>query len=103
MATLRILREEVTNVVTLRLEGTLDGAAALMLKQALQEVTAPAFAVDFSRVREFQDLAVAVLSPALHNRDCELRGLDTHHQRMFRYFGVGPGRSFIRAEDALNA
>lgn len=103
MATLRILREEQTNVVTLRLEGTLDGAAALMLRQALEEVTAPAFAVDFSRVREFQDLAVAVLSPALQDRVVELRGLDTHHQRMFRYFGVAVAKSLVRAEDALLA
>ena len=103
MATLRILREELTNVVTLRLEGTLDGAAALMLRQALEEVTAPQLAVDFSRIREFHDLAVAVITPALASRPCELRGLDTHHQRMFRYFGVNAGKAIVRAEDALSA
>ena len=103
MATLRILREELTNVVTLRLEGTLDGAAALMLRQALEEVTAPELAVDFSRIRDFQDLAIAVISPALARRPCELRGLDTHHQRMFRYFGVTTGTGITRAEDALSA
>lgn len=108
MATLRIEREQATNAVILRLEGMLDGAAALMLTQALGEVSAPELVLDFSRVREFKDMAVAVLAPALQAsaRALRIRGMGSHHARMFRYFGVPVAeqpRGYGRAEELLLA
>lgn len=108
MASLQIQREQASNEVTLKLEGTLDAAAALMLRQALDEVTAPSLVIDFTRVREFQDLAVAVLSPAINaaGRDVRIAGVGTHHARMFRYFGVKVAdelRGYYRADELLSA
>ena len=47
--------------------------------------------MDFSRVAEFQDLAVGVLTGALTARTCQLQGLRSHQERMFQYFGVATG------------
>jgi len=50
--------------------------------------------LDFTRVKEFLDLGVAVLAPGLLDRDgprVSVRGLRQHQHRMFRYFGIDVG------------
>jgi hypothetical protein len=61
--------------------------------------------VDFSRVRQFVDVAVAVLSGGLKSRSVELRGLGRHQESVFRYFDIpvqrDPERPYYQAEEAL--
>jgi hypothetical protein len=64
--------------------------------KALTETLAAAdpkshFTLDFSGVREFEDVAVGALAQALAGctRDAvALRGLSLHQRRMLKYFGV---------------
>lgn len=91
MATLRILRAEASPTVTLLVEGTLDAASAALVSESLATLTAQEVVVDFSRVRHFQDAAVAVLSPALAGRAHRLLGLSPHHSHVCRCFGLSAG------------
>ena len=98
--------EDGTDTVTLRLEGTFDGKAAELLRRSLQALGPNQdVVVDFSRVRSFVDLAVAVLTRDLsHARGkLHLRGLAGHPERMFRYFGLTapmpPPAGFYVAEE----
>jgi anti-anti-sigma regulatory factor len=91
--TLRIHREESPPSVTVLVEGTLDAAAAAQLRASLEALPAPELVLDFSRVRQFQDAAVAVLTPALAGRTHRLLGLGPHQARVFRCFGLLPERS----------
>jgi anti-anti-sigma regulatory factor len=93
MAGLEIHQEENAGKVILRLEGTFDGTTALELRRSLDGLIAAEVVIDFSRVRQFRDLAVAVLSRGLQNRSLRLRGLGEHQERMFRYFGLTTSRS----------
>ncbi|MEN9800011.1 MAG: hypothetical protein RL653_3708 [Pseudomonadota bacterium] len=89
MATLRIRRgSETSPTLTLELEGRLDAASATRLRDALLAHEAPEVTVDFSRVRDFQDAAVAVMSPALVGRAHRLLGLGPHQARVCRCFGL---------------
>lgn len=78
--------------VTLQLEGTFDGAAALRLRESLEGLSAEEVVLDFTRVQQFKDLAIAVLMRGVQGRNLRLRGLGTHQERMFRYFGVNVAR-----------
>jgi anti-anti-sigma regulatory factor len=106
MAGLSICREDASTTVTLRLEGTLDGAtASAVLEALLAESVGQEVVLDFSRVGDFRDLAVAVLSRGLERRKVRLRGLDVHHERMFRYFGLTstatPERAYYTPEELM--
>jgi hypothetical protein len=85
----RISNQENDEIITLRLEGTFDGAAALKLRSRLEALGLKRVVIDFSRVRTFRDAAIGVLARDLANPLLELRGLDTHQERVFRYLGVG--------------
>lgn len=81
--------------VIFAVDGVFDGASAWDLRHAIEavETSAKEVVVDFTRVREFYDFGVAVLAHTLaqrpkHQPPVALRGLRTHQQRMFRYFGV---------------
>ena len=52
--------------------------------------TAPEVLVDFSLVRDFSDLGVAVLAQGVQSsgRRVQFRGLRQHQLRIFRYCGV---------------
>jgi anti-anti-sigma regulatory factor len=91
MAGLEIHRED--GKVTLQLEGTFDGAAALRLRQSLEGLSADEVVLDFTRVQQFKDLAIAVLMRGVQARNLRFRGLGVHQERMFRYFGVDVARS----------
>lgn len=107
MTGLNIHREDVPGRVTLRLEGTLDGRTALQLSHSLEQLGPTAeLELDFSRVRDFRDTAVAVLTRGLLGRQVQLRGLPTHQQKLFRYFGVATGpaageRAYYTPEEFL--
>lgn len=107
MAALQIHQEELAGRITLRLEGTLDWRTATQLRHSLEALGSREVLLDFTHLREFKDSAVGVLTCELVERPVQLRGLATHHERMFRYFGVGTGESQRRAyytpEDILSA
>lgn len=82
--------------VVVRLGGTFDGAAAGRVCTRLRELPAQAeVMLDFSRVREVQDLGLAALAAAIAGRTppVALRGLGRHHERLLRYFGVDPANA----------
>ncbi|GHH03176.1 STAS domain-containing protein [Comamonas sp. JC664] len=91
MAGLQIHREESAGSVTLRLEGTLDGKTAEEVQTSLSTLSDCEVVLDFAHLKEFKDSAVGVLTQGLVERTVQLRGLATHHERMFRYFGVRTG------------
>jgi anti-anti-sigma regulatory factor len=100
MGGFEVNREEVAGGVILRLSGTLDVAAAHVLKTVLGELDRTTHViVDFSQVREFHDLSLSVLARTLSQHPMQLRGLRTHQERMLEYFGVPTGES-KRASEA---
>jgi len=104
-STTEIFREEHGGAVTFRLAGTFDARAAVKLRQMLETVESARVVVDFSRVRQFVDVAVAVLSGGLKSRSVELRGLGRHQQSVFRYFDIPverePERPYYQPEEVL--
>lgn len=77
----------------IRLEGTFDLPSARLLENSLKRMTGgERVRVDFTRVRVFNDFAVAVLAQALksHAAGATVEGLRLHQVRLLRYFGVGP-------------
>jgi anti-anti-sigma regulatory factor len=78
----------------IHLEGNFDVPAARLLQNSLRGLGGHApIHVDFTRVRQFNDFAVAVLAQALTSpgaAPARLSGLRLHQVRMLRYFGVGP-------------
>jgi hypothetical protein len=89
MAGFELVREDVAGRVILRPKGTLDGSAARLLKGLIADVDPRLeVEVDFSQVREFADVSVGVLTHSLSGRAVHLRGLRSHQERMFQYFGI---------------
>lgn len=85
------------------LEGTFDLPAARLLENSLKRSAGGAVRVDFTRVRAFNDFAVAVLAQALkrHGDGARVQGLSLHQVRLLRYFGVDP--DVFRAGDGADA
>jgi hypothetical protein len=81
--------------VVIQVDGTFDAVAAWDLRKRLRAMPPEArVTLDFTRVREFLDLGVAVIAPSLLEREhprVTLRGLRQHQHRMFRYFGIDVG------------
>lgn len=103
MGEMDIVRDEPRNgVVTLHVSGVVDGAMARRLQVALDREQHPVV-VDFSRVRDFYDFAVALLAHRLSSQSGSrviMTGLREHQLRMFRYFGVDPAVGARGAEGA---
>jgi STAS domain-containing protein len=78
--------------ILFRLDGKFDAVAAWQMRSRLGALPRSVNVVlDFSQVREFQDLGVAVMATSLAAREGPhviVRGLCQHQHRMFRYFGV---------------
>ena len=78
--------------VVIRVDGVFDAVAAWSVRGQLGKLPAEARVVlDFSQVREFYDLGVAVMASglaALQGPNVAVRGLRQHQHRMFRYFGI---------------
>lgn len=83
---LAIHREDAAGQTILRLEGRFDGTTAELLRRAVEELP-PGILLDFSRVRDFRDVAVLALTRGLDGRHIRLTGLPQHQERVFRYFG----------------
>lgn len=98
--------DERNGALSVRVEGTFDGEAALQLQQLLEELKASDVELDFSQTRQFLDLAVALLTRTLQKRNVRFRGLGVHQERMFRYFGVSTSpnpepSAYYKPEDVL--
>jgi anti-anti-sigma regulatory factor len=78
--------------ILIRVDGTFDARAAWDVRGRLGAIPATSSVViDFSQVREFDDLGVAVMATGLApgtGPHVVVRGLRQHQHRMFRYFGV---------------
>jgi hypothetical protein len=76
--------------VVIRLDGDFDASAARRLVGWLVEVpcTQP-LVLDFSQVRTCEDFGLAAVARDLAGRGgLVVHGLNRHHERMLRYFGV---------------
>lgn len=83
--------EQPARALDLHFEGTFDIAAARRLIDLM--CAAPAESeiyVDFARVNDFRDAAVAVLSQALRQfgTRASVRGLRRHQYRLLQYLGA---------------
>lgn len=76
--------------LVLHLAGVFDRSSAWALRERMERETAPDLLVDFSQVRDFSDLGVAVLAHGLQSatRRVAFRGLRQHQLRIFRYCGL---------------
>lgn len=105
-ATINFTTQDHNGALSIRVEGTFDGAAALQLQHLINELQASSVELDFSQTRSFQDVAVALLTRTLQERAVTLRGLGQHQERMFRYFGVNTSsatdsRAYYKPEELL--
>lgn len=74
-----------------RLNGRFGPNEARELQQVLASAPGSAhFTLDFTRVREYQDLAIGALADAMTScaATVNLRGLAMHQRRVLRYLGV---------------
>jgi hypothetical protein len=89
-----------------QLKGVFNVRAAWELEELIERASpTDVVELDFRRVREYQDLGLAVLAQALrHRRQClvAVRGLRVQQVRILHRFGVSPfarGLQFV-ADDA---
>lgn len=80
---------EVRPTVTVQVDETFDPHTAVALRARLEALGQAGVVLDFSRVRTFRDAAIDVLTRGLTTPTLQLRGLDTHQERLFRYLGIG--------------
>jgi hypothetical protein len=85
-------REVHGNTVLYRIAGRFEGACAWDLSARLEQESLLEVVLDFSRVSEFVDSAVAVIASSLvsSSHRVSLHGLRQHQERLFRYLGVEP-------------
>ena len=85
-----IKREWEGDRLVIRVSGVFDRATAWTLRDRVERETVQDVLLDFSLVREFSDLGVAVLAHGLSGlrRQLSFRGLRQHQLRIFRYCGV---------------
>ena len=101
MSECSVTREWEGDRLVLRLSGTFDRPAAWTLRERIERETAPEILLDFSLIRDFSDLAVAVLAHGLQAspRKVLFRGVRQHQLRIFRYCGVALEE--VTARDAV--
>jgi len=73
--------------VKVHLADPFDASAARAIRASIERLPAPVVELDFSRVREFRDLAVGVLALGLA-KQLVCTGLPRHHEQLFRWFGL---------------
>ena len=78
--------------LVIQIDGTFDAAAAWEIRGRIEGMPAgDRVVLDFTAVREFFDLGIAVVANGLAAGErpaVEMRGLREHQHRLFRYFGV---------------
>ena len=92
--------------VVIRIDGTFDAGAAMRLAGWLVEVPQDdALVLDFTRVRDFEDVGLASVADDLVARArLVVKGLNRHQERMLRYLGVDLDRAaLIQRGDILDA
>src|SRR5438874_13661206 len=78
-----------TKATVIHLEGRFDRDAASALRRSLDALGSDAdVVIDFSRVTDFRDLAIDALVRGLQAHSIHVRGLASHQERMFGYFGI---------------
>jgi anti-anti-sigma regulatory factor len=85
-----ITREWEGELLVIRVAGVFDRASAWAVRDRVEREPAQQVLLDFSLVRDFSDLGVAVLAHGLSGlrRRVAFRGLRQHQLRIFRYCGV---------------
>src|SRR5690349_19520 len=107
-AVMNSVRDE-SGAFVFELEGHFDASAAAALRRSLDAVAEEApdatVVLDFSRVTAFRDLAIAVLARGLRAQSLRVRGLASHHERVFGCFGISAStaRSSFGDRDELDA
>jgi anti-anti-sigma regulatory factor len=98
MSDCTITREREGERSVYRLAGVFDRAAAWEVRDKLERDGARDVLLDFSLVRDFSDLGVAVLAHGLAapGRHAHFRGLRQHQVRIFRYCGVSVDEAAAR-------
>jgi anti-anti-sigma regulatory factor len=98
-----ITRERDGQRTTYRLAGIFDRAAAWALRERIEREAASEVLLDFSHVRDYSDLGVAVLAHGLTSasRRVLFRGLRQHQLRIFRYCGVAVDEMSARDASAI--
>lgn len=82
---------EPTGGIRLNLQGKLDGSGAYQLRDRLLGLRGEEITVDFSRLRESSDLALAILAMWLTENGSggiRLAGMPAHASRILKAFGV---------------
>ena len=79
------------NRVTYHLAGSFDRASAWELRARIDREPTAEVMIDFSLVRDFSDLGLAVVAHGLiaGAKNVHFRGLRQHQLRIFQYCGVG--------------
>lgn len=102
---LPIEREDNDGVTVLHLNGDFDRETAGLLRSMIEQLPPGDVILDFSRARNFLDLAVPMLTHGLDHRTIRTTGLPRHQERVFQYFGWGAGEDAVKAyyipEDSL--
>jgi anti-anti-sigma regulatory factor len=90
MADCSITKDREGERVLYRVAGVFDRAAAWALREKMDREAGGEVLLDFSLVRDFSDLGIAVLAHGLTSasRRVLFRGLRQHQLRIFRYCGV---------------
>ena len=86
--------------------GRFDGACAWDLSSLLMREPLADLVLDFSRVGDFVDYAVAIVANglvAIQGKNVQLRGLRKHQERVFKYFGLDPAELGHAADRASSA
>ena len=89
-----MLRESVQpgGEILIQLDGIFDAVAAWSVRKRLATLSRDASVVlDFTQVRQFYDLGIAVMASCLAGLEgprVVVRGLCQHQHRLLRYFGV---------------
>ena len=85
-----IHREQNEARAVYQLRGAFDRDMAWALRNRIESEEVPDLLIDFSLVRDFSDLAVAVLAHGLAaaGRQASFRGLRQHQVRILRYCGI---------------
>jgi anti-anti-sigma regulatory factor len=87
-----LTREVNGSTALYRIGGRFEAACAWDLSARLDQEPLRGVTIDFSRVTDFVDSAIAVLASSLaaSTHRVRLLGLRQHQERLFRYFGVEP-------------
>ena len=88
-----------SGVVSISMEGKLDGSSAWQVKEALEDLCGISrksrLYLDFNRVRQWEHFGVAILAKSLtsiksHFQEIRLNGIDETLINLFRSLGFSP-------------